>query len=93
MKNESKSKPTPAFDARLNHIRVCVWSNSNNGKIWQNTVITRRYKDGEEWKDSSTFSGLGDLALVAEAVRLAQEYIRSQELASPSATESDDIHL
>ena len=94
MKNENKSKPTPAFEARLNHIRVSVWENSANGKLWQNTVITRRYKDGDDtWKDSNTFSGLGDLALVAEGVRLAQEFIRSKELGTTSQTDFDDVHL
>lgn len=93
MKNENKSKQTPAFEARLNHIRVSVWENSANGKLWLNTVITRRYKDGDEWKDSNTFSGLGDLALVAEGVRLAQEFIRSKELGGSTQMDSDDIHI
>ena len=91
MKNETKA--TPAFDALLNHIRVCVWQNSANGKLWLNTVINRRFKDGDEWKDSNTFSGLGDLALVAEAVKLAQEFIRSKELGSTTQTDTDDIHI
>ena len=93
MKNENKSKPTPAFETRLNHIRVSVWENSANGKLWQNTVITRRFKDGDIYKDSNTFSGLGDLALVAEAVKLAQEFIRSQELEGTTPTDTDDIHI
>ncbi len=67
MKNEK-----PVFEARLNHIRVSVWENSSNGKTWFNTVITRRWKDGDDFKDSNSFSGLGDLALASEAVRLAQ---------------------
>jgi hypothetical protein len=86
VKNE---KPTPAFEARLNHIRVSVWANSNNGKAWFNTVVTRRYRDGDEWKDSNSFSGLGDLALAAEGVRLAQDFIREQKLTNGSANADD----
>ncbi|GAG75691.1 unnamed protein product [marine sediment metagenome] len=65
----------------MNHIRVSVWENSgDNGNRWFNTTITRRYKDGDDWKDTSTYSGLADLALVAEATRLAREFIADVEL-------------
>lgn len=71
----------PAFEARLNHIRVSVWANEGeNGARWFNTTITRRYKDGDEWRDTSTYSGLADLALVGEATRLARDFIAREEL-------------
>lgn len=71
----------PAFETRLNQIRVSVWENAgDNGSRWFNTTITRRYKDGDDWKDTSTFSGLADLALVAEATRLARDFIAEEEL-------------
>ncbi len=79
----------PAFEARLNHIRVAVWENSSNGKAWFNTVITRRFKDGDEWKDSNSYSGLGDLALAAEGVRLAQDFIRSQQLVTATGNSEE----
>jgi len=71
----------PAFEVRLNHIRCTVWSNTgDNGTTWFNTQITRRYRDGDEWKDSFSFSGLADLTLLAEACRLAKDFIASREL-------------
>lgn len=75
-----KERSKPVHEVRLNHIRGTVWENvSNDGKRWFNTSIARRYQDGDEWKDATTFNGLADLALVAEAVRDCQDYIRWQE--------------
>jgi hypothetical protein len=47
-------------------------------------AITRRYKEGEEYRDATTFNGLADLAVVSEAVLLAQQFIR-QRLAELAA--------
>lgn len=74
-----KATNKPAYEVRLNHIRVSVWANASERGAWFNTVVTRRYKDGEEWKDSNSFSGLADLALVAEGVRLARDFIAQAE--------------
>ncbi|MBX7165924.1 MAG: hypothetical protein K1X74_06205 [Pirellulales bacterium] len=70
----------PAYSANVGHIHLSVWENrSENGRTWFNTQVVRRYKDGDTWKDSNSFSGLGDLALLAEAVRLAQKYVTGRE--------------
>jgi hypothetical protein len=75
-----KEKTQPAYETRLNHIRLTVWENTtNDGKRWFNSSVTRRYQEGNDWKDSTTFNGLADLVLVAEAIRLAQEFIRRAE--------------
>lgn len=87
MKKERTSGP--AFEARLNHIRVSVWENTtNDGKKWFNTCATRRYQDGSEWKEATTFNGLADLALLAEAVRMAQDFIRRAEAERDAASET-----
>ena len=78
-KQKKEDGNKPAFEARLNNIRVSVWQNTGENGDWFNTVITRRYKDGDEWKDSNTFNGLADLALVNEANRLAREFIVASE--------------
>lgn len=75
-----KSDKKPAFEQRLNHIRVTCWENrSTEGRRWFNTTVTRRYKDGEEWKEATTFNGLADLTLVTECIRLATDFIRRAE--------------
>ena len=78
-KQKTENTNKPAFEARLNNIRVSVWRNVGENGDWFNTVISRRYKDGDEWRDSNTFNGLADLAIVGEAYRLAREYITAQE--------------
>lgn len=70
----------PVFEQRFNHIRLTIWENVNKNSKFFNTVVTRRYKDGTEWKESSSFSGLGDLALVSAAVRSAEEFLRGKAL-------------
>lgn len=86
-----KDKTQPAYEARLNHIRVTAWENSSNdGKTWFNTTVTRRYQDGTDWKDATTFNGLADLALVAEAVRMAQDFIRRTEQRHDTGSDAEN---
>lgn len=75
---KQKDNIKPVFEQRFNHIRLTIWENQNKGQSWFNVVITRRFKDGDEWKESSSFSGLGDLALVSAAVRSAEEFLRGK---------------
>ena len=53
MTKENRNAPTPAYEARLNHIRLTIWENVNKGSSYFNTVITRRYKEGDEFKESN----------------------------------------
>lgn len=70
----------PAFEKRLGGVRVAIWENENASGVWHNVSITRHYKDGDEWREASTYNGLSDLALLREAVELAREWIRQREL-------------
>ncbi len=70
----------PVFDTRLNSIRVSVWRNHGENGEWFNTVITRRYKDGDEWRETNALNGLADLALMIEGARLARDFIAAEEL-------------
>ncbi|MBX3412610.1 MAG: hypothetical protein KF708_07975 [Pirellulales bacterium] len=80
MGTNDRAGNTPAYSINVGHIHLSIWENqSDNGRTWFNTQIARRYKDGETWKDSTSFSGLGDLALLAEAVRLAQKFVTGRE--------------
>ena len=74
----TNTKHTPVYEIRLANIRVSVWANRSERGTWFNTVVTRRYRDGDEWRDSNSFSGLADLAIVAEGIRLARDYIAQQ---------------
>ena len=85
------AKQRPVFSRRVGHIGVAIWENpidDKNGsgtgskppRAWHNVAITRSYRDDKgEWKEATTFNGLGDLAQVAVAVGIAQEWIRKRQ--------------
>ena len=78
----SKKQNAPIFSQQLGAIRAAVWeSTTDEGRVFYNTTITRSYreKNSEEWKESSSFNGLADLALVREATRLAANFIEARE--------------
>ena len=78
--SNNKENNKPVFEKRLGHCRVAIWENSaEEGKRWFNVTVTRRYKTGDEWKEATTFNGLGDLALASECVNLAKSWITKRE--------------
>ena len=72
-------KNKPSYEKRLGNIRIAVWENNTNGKLWHNAIVTRRYKQGEDWKEAPTFNGLADLALVAECVQYGKAWIAQRQ--------------
>ncbi len=78
MGKKSTETNKPAFEARLNQIRVSVWENNgDNGSRWFNTTISRLYKDGDDWKDSSSF-GRDELLLAAKVLDQCHSWIFEQ---------------
>jgi hypothetical protein len=78
----SKKLNLPVFSKQFGAVRVAVWeSTTDEGRVFYNATITRSYreKNSEEWKESSSFNGLTDLALVREAARLAANFIEARE--------------
>lgn len=74
----------PVFEKRLGQVRLAIWENATDDpkKKWHNVSITRRYKQNDDWKETSTFNGLGDLALLGECVNLAKDWIALREQAA-----------
>lgn len=77
----------PSWELRIGAIRAVAWQNENknSGQTWFNIEITRRFKQGEEWHDSSSFNGLSDLAQVKLAVEMAIEWLSRKELEQQEA--------
>ena len=68
----------PVKKIQLGSIRATIWENaSDKGKPWYNVVVTRSYKDGNEFKDSNSF-GHSDLPVVSRAMDFAYEWIWEQ---------------
>jgi hypothetical protein len=80
-------KKEPAQKFRLGHISSTVWDNTTgNGDVWFNVEVTRSYKDGDAWKDASTFRR-DDLPIVALAAIMAYDWIWRQTV--PAKPESE----
>ena len=64
----------PVHEIRLAQIRVSIWSNQGNGnRAWYSVSISRVYRDGDVWKDSTSF-GRDDLPLVAKAAEMGVKF-------------------
>lgn len=66
MKTNEKVKP--AFVKQVGATRAVVWANGNEERTFFNISLTRRYRDGDQWKESTSFNGLGDVACLKEAL-------------------------
>jgi hypothetical protein len=81
----NNSKSAPVWEQRLHAIRVSVWRNEDsNGREFFNTSVVRRYQQGQEWKSTGELTGPGDLILAIEGLRMALDFVRSQEASSRS---------
>ena len=82
---------TPEKTLRLGLVSASVWVNvvkgENGNREIRNVNLQRRYKDGDDWKDSTSF-GRDDLPLVAKVTDLAHSWIfgvTPEQLASAAA--------
>lgn len=72
MSNQDKK---PVHEYRLGRIVGAVWFNEDgNGRGWHSIQISRLYKDGDEWKRSTSF-GRDDLPLVAKVANSLHTWI------------------
>ena len=70
----SQAKPRPVHEVRMGRIKAAIWENDTQNGIRHNVTVTRLYKDGEQWKDSSSF-GRDDLPLLLKVVDIAHTWI------------------
>ncbi len=66
------SKPAAKF--RLGFVTATVWLNQDK---FYNTVLTKSYKDGDEYKDTDQL-GAGDLLNAARVLQRAEDFIAAQ---------------
>jgi hypothetical protein len=83
------AQPMPVHKFRLGAIVTAIWENqSQTGGHWYNVTVLRRYKNGNEWKDSVSFNR-DDLPVVAKALDMAYAWIWEQEAISPKPQEQE----
>jgi hypothetical protein len=61
----------------LGRIRAAIWANQGDNGTWYNVTLSRNYKDGEEWRSSSSF-GRDELLTLAKVADLANSWIHEQ---------------
>ena len=64
----------PAHEVRMGRIRATIWETETANGTRHNVTISRLYKDGDDWKDSTSF-GRDDLPLVEKVAALAHAWI------------------
>ncbi len=67
------AKNQPAAKFRVGFVTATVWENEK----FYNTVLSKSYKDGDEYKDTDQL-GHGDLLNGAKALERAEAWIASQ---------------
>ena len=73
----TNSKARPVHEIRIGRIKAAIWGNETQNGTRHNVSISRIYKDGEEWKQTTSF-GRDDLPLVAKVVDMAHLWIYEQ---------------
>lgn len=84
---QQKTKSKPVHEIRLGRIRAAIWANNTQNGTKHNVTVSRLYKDGDDWKDSSSF-GRDDLPLVSKVVDQAHTWIF--ECAATASTGSNE---
>lgn len=83
-KREAKTRPV--HEIRLGRIRAAIWENETQNGTRHNVTFSRLYKDGDDWKDSTSF-GRDDLPLLAKVADLSHTWIFH---ATGSSSETED---
>ena len=76
MKTQKSAKP-PVHTIRYGAIKASIWLNQTRNGAMHNITVSRTYKDGEQWMDSSSFA-YDDLLLVAKALNECHSWIHEQ---------------
>jgi hypothetical protein len=82
------SKNKPIHEIRMGLVRGAIWQNETEAGVRHNVTFTRLYKDGEQWKDSTSF-GRGDLLLLAKLADAAHTWL-FQSAAQPQPSDDDE---
>lgn len=64
----------PVEEIRFGRIRGAIWANNTQNGTRYNVTVSRLYRDGNDWRDSSSF-GRDDLPIVAKVLDLCHTWI------------------
>ena len=72
-----KERTKPVHEIRLGRIKAAIWENDTQNGTMFNVTLCRLYRDGQQWKDSASFSR-DDLPLVAKVADRVHSWIFDQ---------------
>ena len=73
----SDTKTRPVHELRMGRIRAAIWANETQNGTRHNVTVSRIYKDGDDWKDSTSF-GRDDLPLLVKVADQCHDWIFQQ---------------
>ena len=82
------AKSKPVNEIRMGAVKACVWANDTASGLRHNVTICRLYKDGDAWKETTSF-GRDDLPLVVQVADRAWKWIYEKGNSQQSATSRD----
>lgn len=71
-------KPKPIHEIRIGSLKAAIWENQHENTTRHNVTLSRIYKDGKEWKSTSSF-GRDDLLLIGKVCDQAHTWIFDQQ--------------
>jgi hypothetical protein len=77
-------KPKPAHKIQHRGLAVTIWNNEGKNGLFYSVTLSRRYKQGDEWKDSYSYDE-DDLLLLNELLAEAHSWIRGAAQAARQA--------
>jgi hypothetical protein len=79
---DSEMAKRPVHEIRMGRVRAAIWENDTQNGTRHNATFSRLYRDGEQWKDSSSF-GRDDLPLLAKVADQVHTWIYQQSQSRP----------
>ncbi len=81
------ANPKPISEVRIGRVKAAIWPNETEGRTRHNVTFSRLYKDGDEWKNTQSFSR-NDLLLLAKVADQAHSRIFELQQAEEPQAES-----
>lgn len=88
-KNGTQTKNRPVQEIRMGRIKAAIWARKTENGILYNSTFARLYKDGDTWKDSTSF-GRDDLPLLAKVADLCHSWIF--KTSEPEQQDHNDVN-
>ena len=75
------SNQKPAAELRIGAVKATIWENQGENRVRYNTVFSRLYRDGDQWKSTDHF-GFRDLLTLAKLADQAHTLITERSAAT-----------